>query len=90
MRNAICANAQLWVRVSVGLSLGSGVAKRVPCARGQEIFLRPQPTKTTEFEKKNRRKMRKRLEQNLFCIVILFFFDSNKMHLAQETDWTKL
>jgi len=30
----------------------SGVA-RVPCALGQEIFLCPLPTKTTEFEVKN-------------------------------------
>jgi len=32
--------------------LSSGVA-RVPYALGQEIFLRPLPTKTTEFEVKN-------------------------------------
>jgi len=31
----------------------SGVA-RVPCALGQEIFLRPPSTKVTEFELKNR------------------------------------
>jgi len=31
----------------------SGVA-REPCALGQEIFLRPLSTKTTEFEVKNR------------------------------------
>jgi len=36
----------------------SGVA-RVPCALGQEIFLRPQSTKTTEFEVKHRRKSAK-------------------------------
>jgi len=30
----------------------SGVA-RVPCTLGQEIFLRPLSTKTTEFEMKN-------------------------------------
>jgi len=33
----------------------SGVA-RVPCFLGQEIFLRPQSTKTTEIEVENRRK----------------------------------
>jgi len=31
----------------------SGVA-RVPCALGQEIFLHPLSTKTTEFEVKNK------------------------------------
>jgi len=35
--------------------VASGVA-RVPCALGQEIFLRPLPTKITEFEVKNSRK----------------------------------
>jgi len=33
----------------------SGVA-RVPCALGQETFLRPPSTKTAEFEVKNRYK----------------------------------
>jgi len=32
--------------------MASGVA-RVPCALGQEIFLRPLSAKTTEFEVKN-------------------------------------
>jgi len=42
--------------VSLGKALNgiaTGVA-RVPCALGQEIFLRPLPTKTTEFDVKNR------------------------------------
>jgi len=34
-------------------SVPSGIA-RVLCALGQEIFLRPLSTKTTEFEMKNR------------------------------------
>jgi len=34
-------------------SLCSGVA-RAPCALGQEIFLHPSSTKTTEFEMKNK------------------------------------
>jgi len=34
---------------------GSGVAW-VPCALGQEIFLRPPSTKLTKFELKNKRK----------------------------------
>jgi len=37
---------------------GSGVA-RVPCALGQEIFLRPPSTKLTEFELKNKCKSAK-------------------------------
>jgi len=40
---------QFWGKIS-------GVA-RVPCALGQEIFLRPLSTKTTEFEVKNRCKV---------------------------------
>jgi len=36
-----------------GLGLESGVA-RVLCALGQEIFLRPLSTKSTEFKVKNR------------------------------------
>jgi len=37
-------------------ALSSGVAM-VPCALGQEIFLRPISTKTTEFKVKNRCKV---------------------------------
>jgi len=44
------------VRAVIGMTInlpGSGVA-RVPCALGQEIFLRPLSKRTTEFEVKNR------------------------------------
>jgi len=40
------------------VTAGSGVA-RVPCALGQEMFLRPLSTKTIEFEVKNRCKSEK-------------------------------
>jgi len=49
---------------------GSGVA-RVPCALGQEIFLRPLSTKTTEFEAKNRRKSAEKLKTE--HLLQLFF-----------------
>jgi len=39
--------------LSLSPGRGSGVA-RVPCALGQEIFLRPPSTKLTEFELKSR------------------------------------
>jgi len=45
--------------------ISSGVA-RVPCALGQEIFLQPLSTKTTEFEVKNSFKI---LEDAKFVLV---------------------
>jgi len=41
----------------------SGVA-RVPCALGQDIFLRPPSTKLTEFELKYRCKRTKTIQQD--------------------------
>jgi len=46
----------------------SGVA-RVPCALGQEIFLRPPLTKTTEFKTKNRcKKCERSKSRTFYCI----------------------
>jgi len=42
----------------------SGVA-RVPCALGQEIFLRPPSTKPAEFEVKNRYKCMEKAKHRL-------------------------
>jgi len=47
--------AKKWSRTDWSIGNTSGVA-RVICALEYEIFLRPQSTKTTEFEVKNRRK----------------------------------
>jgi len=49
--------------------MGSGVA-RVPCALGQEIFLRSLPTNSTEFEVKNRCKSVEEKSRK-FTVVIL-------------------
>jgi len=53
-------------------ALGRGVV-RVPCALGQEIFLRPLSTKTTEFEVKNRCKLEKKAEHLLELFSSFFF-----------------
>jgi len=47
----------------------SGVA-RITCALGQEIFLCPLSTKTTEFEVKNRSKSAGRIKNRTFTAVI--------------------
>jgi len=51
---------------------GSGVA-RVPCALGQEIFLRSLLTKSTEFKVKNRHKIADETKTEhhceLFCSI---------------------
>jgi len=66
----------------------SGVA-RVPCALGQEIFLRPLLTKLTKFELKNRYKSAEEGKAEI-CSSYLVLFPRNKMHLALETNSTKL
>jgi len=48
------------------------------------------PTKTTYFEVKNRCKSEEEANTETFTAVILFFFDSNKRHLALEMNSTKL
>jgi len=51
-----------------------GVA-RVPCALGQEIFLRPPSTKLTEFELKNTvgTKVQKKQRQNICWGYLVLF-----------------
>jgi len=49
-----------------------GVA-RVPCALGQEIFLRLLSTKITEFEVKNRCKSVKEAKTEHYCSYFVFF-----------------
>jgi len=60
----------------------SSSVARVPCALGQEIFLRPLLTKTTEFEVKKAAKILK--------MQIFFFFEDNKPRLVREINLTKL
>jgi len=55
-----------------GISLESGVA-RLPCALGQEIFLHPPSTKTTEFEVKMGAKVRMKQKQNIYCSYFVLF-----------------
>jgi len=64
----------------------SGVV-RVPCALEQKIFLRPPSTKLTEFEFK---KIGAKVRKKHFLVATSFFFERNKMHLALETNSTKL
>jgi len=59
---------------------------RVPCSLGQEIFLRRQSTKTTEFEVKIGAKCG-RIKNRTFTVVILFFFEGNKTYLALEMNF---
>jgi len=50
----------------------SGVA-RVSCALGQEIFLRPLSTKTTEFEVNIGAKVLKKQKQNIYYSYYVSF-----------------
>jgi len=55
------------------LFITSGVA-RVPCALGQEIFLRTPSTKLIEFElKKIGANVRKKKKQNICCSCLVLF-----------------
>jgi len=66
----------------------SGIA-RVPCALGQEIFLLPPSTKTTEFELKIGAEVQ-RSKSRTSTVANLSFFKGNKTLLALETNSTKL
>jgi len=46
---------------------------RVPCARGQETFLRPRQQKLQILKQKIGTKMRKKQKQNLFCSYLFLF-----------------
>jgi len=70
-------------------SSDSGVA-RVPCALGQEIFLRPPSTKPAEFEVKIKYKSAEEAKAKHLLGVILLFFEGNETHLMLETNSTKL
>jgi len=50
----------------------SGVV-RVPCALGQEIFLRPPLTKTTDLKWKTGAKVRKKQNQSIYWYCSLFW-----------------
>jgi len=45
----------------------------VTCAREQNIFLLPSPTKTAQFEVKNRRKRAEEAKPFAVCYICLFF-----------------
>jgi len=47
-------------------------------------------TKTTDFEVKNMRKSAEEAKAEHFTVVILFYLEDNKPHLALETNSTKL
>jgi len=51
--------------------------------------LRPPPTKTTEFELKNRYKV-ERSKSRAFTVVILFFFYSNKNAISDRIELDKV
>jgi len=46
--------------------------------------------KTTEFKMKNKCESCRRSKSRTFTVVILFFFEGNKMHLALEINSTDL
>jgi len=59
----------------------SGVA-RVPCARGEEIFLRHRQQKLIEFEVKNTRKSGKKQNRRFtFSYFVLFRSVTNCIHV---------
>jgi len=62
-----------------------GVA-RVSCALGQEIFLHPPSTKTTEFEVKNRCKKAEKQKQNIYSSYFVRP-EGSKTHLVLETNY---
>jgi len=66
----------------------SGVA-RVPCALGQEIFLRPRQQKLQRLKLKKVRKCG-RSKNRTFSVVILSVFEGNKTHLELEMNSTRL
>jgi len=66
----------------------SGVAC-VPGAREQKYFCAP-PTKTAEFNVKNRHKSAKKTKPEHLCVLLLLFFGSNKVRSTLETHSTKL
>jgi len=59
-------------------------------ALGQEIFLRPPLTKTTEFEVKNRCKSPKEAKAEHLLQLFCSFLSDNKTHLTLELNSTKL
>jgi len=63
----------LYPKSSMNLSYTSGVA-RVPCALGQEIFLRLRQQKPRSLKWKICAKVRKKQKQNIYCSYCLLFW----------------
>jgi len=63
---------------------GSGVA-RVPCALGQEIFLRFLSTKTTEFEVKNKCKSAEEAKTEHSAVILFFFREIKRIWRYKRT-----
>jgi len=67
-------NALLLLKTSTSTAGSTQWRSWVPCAQGQELFLRPPSTKLTEFELKNRCKNAEEAKAKQMLYRYLFLF----------------